>query len=133
LKFSSNRFYITKDKLPCLILFNIFEPMNVPENMSDSELKYFIKRNELFYFSPGSLYNELLEKGYSKEKVDGYISELKRSESKSFKASFLFLSFVLINLGILLITGYSGQTSFTTFMAGIFFCILSFFIIRKVV
>jgi F0F1-type ATP synthase assembly protein I len=103
--------------------------MNVPLNMNDPELKKFIEKGEQFLNEPGALYNELIEAGYSKEKIDAFISERRKKESNSFKVVAQFLSILFTCLGILSITGYFGQSTFGI-IAGLLLCFAALAMIK---
>jgi hypothetical protein len=106
--------------------------MQVRENMSDAELKDFIKKNEVSYSASGPLYNELIETGYSKAKIDQLIAELVNKEDRSFKAFLLFISFILIAVGVLCIFGFFRLNTFSS-ISGFALCIIAYFLIRKAV
>lgn len=106
--------------------------MNVPADMTDMELKKFINNGEQFLFEPGDLYKELIEAGYSKEKIDLLIAEKGKKGSTLFKTNAIFLSIVMICLGVLIVTGYFGQ-SLISVLSGALFFIVAWLMIKMAV
>jgi hypothetical protein len=104
--------------------------MDISPHMTDAELKQFIDNSEPVFHERGVLYEELINAGYSKEKLDRLIAEKKEKERNSFRNFSLFFSFILILLGVLTITGYFGRSWFAL-SAGLVFCGCAAWLIRR--
>ncbi len=108
---------------------NYFRIMNIPSDMSDLELKKFINKGEQFSFEKGDLYQELIDAGYPKERIDTLIAAKKKREAASFKTNAIFLSIILTSVGILAITGYFGQNMFSILIGSVC-CVVAWFVTR---
>lgn len=108
-----------------------FSAMKIPPNMTEVELKKIIDKGEQFLYEPGELYNELIEAGYPKEKIDVMISAKRKKESKFFKTIALFTAIVLIYIGLTTIGEYIGK-SLLGLLIGVILCIIAFLAIKRV-
>ena len=106
--------------------------MDVSPGMTDDELKEFIDKGEQFLYPPGDLYNQLIQSGYPRKKIDRIIRLKKRRERRKFQATMVFISFILVCIGILVMTGYFNfKDGNFEVLTGLGCCIIAFYLIRR--